>query len=69
MFVSRVRRVNFNKHVWQIRILHVKFFEDCCYLELKTEDRMLQKQQKGEKDSIYMQVNIKYSLQDTSILQ
>ena len=49
MFVSQVRKINFNELKWRIRILHVKFSGDRYYLELKTEDRMLEKRKKEKK--------------------
>ena len=46
VFVSRVRKVKFNELTWRIRILPVKFSRDHYYLELKTEDRVLDKRNK-----------------------
>ena len=70
VFVSRVRKLNFNELAWRIRILRVKFSEDYYYLELNIEDRVLKK---GKKTTyIYkeiMFIHIEYLLQDTSILQ
>ena len=43
VFVSRVRKVNFNEHPLWIQILRVKSFEDRYYLELKIEDCVLKK--------------------------
>ena len=65
MFVSRVRKVNFNELPLRIQILYVKSSKDCYYLELKTDDHVLEKRKK-KKDSIYkkiMFIHIEYSLQ------
>ena len=43
MFVSRVQKINFNDLTWKIQILRVKFFGGHYSIELKTEDRMLEK--------------------------
>ena len=71
MFVSLVRKVNFNELAWWIRILCIKFSGDHYYLELKIEDRLLKKEKK-KKDNIYkeiMFIHIEYSLQNTLVLQ
>ena len=52
MFVSQVRKVNFNELTWQIRILRVKSSEDRYYLELETKDRVLEKQKKEKRQHI-----------------
>ena len=53
VFVSRVWKINFNELAWKIWILCVKFFGDCYYLELKIEDRVLEKWKNEKKIAWY----------------